>query len=138
MRRDLNIVVGTGKNWKIPIFWPLLLRYASAPILAIIFSFAYPEFHTLRYDPLMITGFIIAHFCLVVMLLGLILPRYYDVFVPPHRRHEGKEETIANQLKIQDIVVARPADDLSNGDDGGEAGLTESSSGKRNSKDEKP
>jgi len=43
LRRDLNVIVGTGKNWKIPVFWGPLLRYISAPILAIVFSFSYPE-----------------------------------------------------------------------------------------------
>ncbi|KAL4896134.1 hypothetical protein BDV59DRAFT_172131, partial [Aspergillus ambiguus] len=105
LRRDLNAVVGGGKNWKIPRFWPVLLRYASAPILAIIFSFAYPEFHTLRYDPLMITGFILAHLCLLAILLGLVMPRYYDVFIPPDRRAEGSEETIVNESKEVEVTV---------------------------------
>ncbi|OJD13667.1 hypothetical protein AJ78_05903 [Emergomyces pasteurianus Ep9510] len=103
LRRDLNLVVSGRKgNWRIPRFWPLLLRYVSAPILAIIFSFAYPEFHTLRYDPLMIAGFILAHLCLFAILLGFVIPRYYNVFIPPHRRAEGTEETVANEPKIRD------------------------------------
>lgn len=99
LRRDLNDVVGGNGNWNIPPFWPPLLRYASAPILAIVFSFAYPEFYSLRYDPMMIAGFILAHFCLLLILLGVILPRYYNIFVPRHRRAEGTEETIPQQPK---------------------------------------
>lgn len=129
MRRDLNVIVGGNGNWNIPRFWPLLLRYISAPILAIIFSFAYPEFHTLRYDPLMIVGFIVAHICLLVILLGFVMPRYYSVFIPPSRQGEGTEETIANEPKGQDVVVA--ATDLSIDGDGGETGLAESSSGRK-------
>ncbi|KAF9890226.1 hypothetical protein FE257_006138 [Aspergillus nanangensis] len=105
LRRDLNAVVGGGSNWNIPRFWPILLRYVSAPILAIIFSFAYPEFHTLRYDPLMITGFILSHICLLFILIGFVFPRYYDVFIPPTRRSEGSEETIVNESKEQDVIV---------------------------------
>lgn len=107
LRRDLNAVVGGGKNWNIPRFWPVLLRYVSAPILAIIFSFAYPEFHTLRYDPLMITGFILTHLCLLGILLGLVMPRYYDVFIPPSRRNDGGEETIVNEAKEEEVVAER-------------------------------
>ncbi|KAJ5984716.1 Sodium:neurotransmitter symporter [Penicillium waksmanii] len=99
LRRDLNDVVGGNGNWNIPRLWPPLLRYASAPILAIVFSFAYPEFYTLRYDPMMIAGFILAHLCLLLILLGVILPRYYNIFVPRHRRAEGTEETIPQQSK---------------------------------------
>ncbi|KAK5077864.1 hypothetical protein LTR64_003735 [Lithohypha guttulata] len=96
LRRDLNLIVGTGKNWTIPSFWPLLMRYISAPILAIIFSFAYPSFYLLRYDPLHILGFTLAHVCLLVIGLGVILPRWFDVFLPPHRLNDGKVDTIPN------------------------------------------
>ncbi|RVX73485.1 hypothetical protein B0A52_03127 [Exophiala mesophila] len=110
LRRDLNTIVGTGRNWKIPLFWPLLLRYVSGPVLAIIFSFAFPEFHTLRYDPLMITGFIVSMICLVLIILGFVMPRYYNFFIPPHRRGEGSEPTIAMEPKME--VEARRVGDV--------------------------
>lgn len=72
------------------------MRYISAPILAIVYSFAYPSFYQLRYDPLHIAGFTLAHFVLVIIALGFIVPRWYAVFVPPSRRDEGKEKTTAN------------------------------------------
>ncbi|KAL1954029.1 hypothetical protein VTO42DRAFT_1807 [Malbranchea cinnamomea] len=129
LRRDLNfLIVGCipgSKNWNIPSFGPVLLRYISAPILAIIFSFAYPEFHTLRYDPLMITGFILTHICLLIVLLGFVMPRYYNVFIPPSRRHEGTEKTVANEVKGEQDTLTRTLDVES---DGGEAGLEELSS----------
>lgn len=93
LRRDLNLIVGVGKNWKIPHFWPFLIRYVSAPILAIIYSFAYPGFYLLRDDPLHIFGFSLAHLVLIVIGLGLVLPRWFDVFIPPHRRGDGKRMT---------------------------------------------
>lgn len=99
LRRDLNVIVGAGRNWKIPVFWPVLLRYISAPILAIIFGFAYPAFYQLRYDPLHIVGFTLAHFALVIITLGFILPRWYNVFIPLHRREDGNQPTVANVTK---------------------------------------
>ncbi|KAM5379678.1 hypothetical protein ACJZ2D_003872 [Fusarium nematophilum] len=48
LRRDLNVVIATGKNWGIPVFWGVILRYVSAPILAIVVSFAYPAFYLKR------------------------------------------------------------------------------------------
>ncbi|KAF2018521.1 SNF-domain-containing protein [Aaosphaeria arxii CBS 175.79] len=107
LRRDLNIIVGQGRNWKIPIFLPLLLRYVSGPVLAIIFSFAFPEFHQNRYSPMMIAGFILANLGLVLIVLGFVMPRYYDIFIPPHRRSEGTEPTIANEPKGE--IEARAA-----------------------------
>ncbi|OAL29775.1 hypothetical protein AYO20_09067 [Fonsecaea nubica] len=109
LRRDLNVIVGHGKNWNIPAAFPILLRYVSGPILAIVFSFAYPEFHTLRYDPLMISGFILAHLCMLAILLGLFFPRWYDALIPMHRRQEGTEPTVVNEVKGE--VVARAIND---------------------------
>jgi solute carrier family 6 GABA transporter-like protein 1 len=97
--------VGGNGNWNIPRFWPILLRYISAPILAIVFSFAYPEFYTLRYDPMMISGFILAHICLLLILLGVVFPRYYNVFIPSHRRCEGTEATTPNKRKELNSVL---------------------------------
>lgn len=51
---------------------PVLLRYVSGPVLAIIFSFAFPEFHSLRYDPMMITGFILSILGMVGVLLSTL------------------------------------------------------------------
>ncbi|KAH9883498.1 putative sodium/chloride dependent neurotransmitter transporter [Xylariomycetidae sp. FL2044] len=125
LRRDLNVIVGGGKNWKIPTFLPVLLRYVSGPILAIIFSFAYPDFYTERYDPLAITGFILAHIGMLAILLGFIMPRYYDVFIPPKRQNEGRDVTIVNVTKgvvYSDHVMA------GSDHDGGESGLVGSES----------
>ena len=82
-------------------------------MLAIIFSFAYPEFHTLRYDPMYITGFILANLTMVVIILGFTIPRYYDAFIPYERRGEGTEPMYAMETKgevagasVSDVVRA--------------------------------
>ncbi|KAF2868913.1 hypothetical protein BDV95DRAFT_498886 [Massariosphaeria phaeospora] len=122
LRRDLNLIVGGGRNWNIPSFLPVLLRYISGPVLCIIFSFAYPEFHTLRYDPMMIAGFILSHICLVLIVLGFITPRFYDSLVPPHRRGEGTEATVPNVIKGEIEAAAVGGKDFCL--DSGEAGLS--------------
>ena len=109
LRRDLNLIVGTGRNWKIPPFLPVLLRYVSGTVLAIIFSFSFPRFHAARYDPMMIAGFILAWIGIIAMILGFVLPRYYDALIPLHRRGDGTEPTVANELKGE--VIARAVED---------------------------
>jgi solute carrier family 6 (neurotransmitter transporter, GABA) member 1 len=64
----------------------------------------------------MILGFTVAHIGMCLICLGFIMPRYYDVFVPPHRRGEGTEETVPLEPKGQ--TYARPVPDES-----GESGL---------------
>lgn len=51
----------------------------------------------------MIAGFILAHFCLLLILLGVILPRYYNVFIPRNRRSEGTETTIPLQPRPSNL-----------------------------------
>lgn len=62
---------------------------------------------------MMIAGFILAHFCLLLILLGVVFPRYYDIFIPSHRRAEGTEVTTANQPKEQDSESGMPESILS-------------------------
>jgi solute carrier family 6 GABA transporter-like protein 1 len=127
LRRDLNVIVGQGKNWKIPSFLPFLLRYLSGPVLAIIFSFAFPEFHTLRYDPMMITGFILSILTIIVILLGFVMPRYYDAFIPAERRGEGTEPTVATETKGE--LAGKPITDTISAEHGGAGLMRDSSSG---------
>lgn len=86
--QDLMQIVGQGKNWELPPVRPPLLRYLSAPVLAIVYNFAFPEIHSLNYDPMMITGFILSTMILLSMLLGLILLQCYDTLVPDERRND--------------------------------------------------
>ncbi|KAJ4012714.1 hypothetical protein NW752_008433 [Fusarium irregulare] len=87
LRRDLNVVVAGGKRWNIPIFWGFVLRYISAPILAIITSFAFPLFYTKRNDPLHIFAFASAIGVMCIVGFGFVVPRWLDVFVPPEKLH---------------------------------------------------
>lgn len=82
--------MATGKNWSIPFYWGLLVRYCSAPILGIVFSLGYPAFAAVRYDPLQIFGFIIGHLSMLIIAFGLVFPRMMDVFVPFERQGEGE------------------------------------------------
>ncbi|KAF3355064.1 hypothetical protein VDGD_07956 [Verticillium dahliae] len=91
LRRDLNTIVGSGKNWNIPAFWGPLVKYVAAPILAIVYSFSYPAFYAEgRKDPLHIFGFAVAHIVLIIIAAGFIAPRWFNVFIPAHRQNEGK------------------------------------------------
>ncbi|KAL1858107.1 hypothetical protein Daus18300_010108 [Diaporthe australafricana] len=90
LTRDLNLVVATGKNWPIPFYWGALVRYCSAPILAIVFSLGYPAFVAVRFDPLQIFGFVVGQLAMVIIAIGLVFPRMMDPFVPVERRGEGK------------------------------------------------
>lgn len=89
LRRDLNVIVATGKNWKLPVFWAAVLKYISAPILSIVFSFAYPSFSKVKNDPLHIFGFSVAHLVMVIIAAGFVVPRWFDIFIPATRRGEG-------------------------------------------------
>ncbi|KAM6523961.1 hypothetical protein FSOLCH5_004569 [Fusarium solani] len=90
LRRDLNVVIATGKNWSIPIVWPVILRYVSSPILIIVVSFAYPAFAKKSNDPLQIFAFTVAHCVMLLIACGFVVPRWFDVFVPPEKMRLSK------------------------------------------------
>ena len=46
---------------------------------------------------------------MVIVIGGCIVPRYYNIVIPPHRRAEGTEETVAMEPKGE--VVARAVQD---------------------------
>jgi solute carrier family 6 GABA transporter-like protein 1 len=98
-----------GNNWNIPTIWAPVLRYISAPILAIIFSFSYPDFYQSRMDPLQILGFTISHAALIMVGLGYILPAWFDPIVPGHRRLEGDVPTASG---VNNSVVEAQLDDV--------------------------
>lgn len=100
MRRDLNEIVGQGKNWRISVIWAPLIRYVAAPILAIVYSFSYPAFYELRYDPLHILGFGVGHIVLLLIASGFVLPRWYDPLIPPTRRGDGKIDVGPNVTAV--------------------------------------
>jgi solute carrier family 6 GABA transporter-like protein 1 len=90
LRHDLNQIVAQGKNWAIPLFWAPMIRYIAAPILAIVYSFSYSGFYEVRNDPLHILGFAVGHIALIIIFAGFMLPRWFNVMIPPERRNDGK------------------------------------------------
>lgn len=53
------------------------------------YSFSYPDFYSKRQDPIYIYGFALAHFALLSVGLGLVVPSWFDSLIPPQRRNEG-------------------------------------------------
>jgi len=98
-----------GNNWNIPVIWAPTLRYISAPILVIVFSFSYPDFYQSRMDPLHILGFTISHVALIMVGVGYILPAWFDPIVPEHRKLEGDMPTAPG---VNNSVVEAQMDDL--------------------------
>lgn len=105
---------------KIPPFWSPIVRYIAAPALAIVYSFSYPAFHLLRNDPFHVMGFGVGHIALIFIFAGFIVPKWFDVFIPPSRRGEGKVEWGANVAADTDAMERNAkmeqAHKLNNGD----------------------
>jgi solute carrier family 6 GABA transporter-like protein 1 len=89
LTRDLNVIIGVGKNWNIPIVWAPCLKYISGPILAIVLSFSFASFPEKMADPIMIYGFSIMHLVYPIMIIGFILPGWYGFLVQPDKRDKG-------------------------------------------------
>lgn len=111
LRRDLNGTVAHGNNWQIPFFWGPVLRYISAPILGIVCSFSYPNFYKeYRMDPLHVFGFAVAHICMLFVVLGFIVPRAFDIFIPVSRRpaknsYVGPQQSVITNGLVQEAIT---------------------------------
>ena len=116
LRRDLNVIVGTGKNWKIPSWWPFVLRYVNGPLLCIVYSFSYPNFNDpgKNRNPVHIFGFFVAHLTIMLVALGFIVPRWFNIVVPRERREDG------NKLFAPNVTLG--LDGVDSGSDSMEAG----------------
>ncbi|KAF6824044.1 creatine transporter [Colletotrichum musicola] len=90
LRRDLNASICTSGQWKIPAIWGFVLKYNTAPIVSIIFSFAYPNFYAAgRMDPLYIASFAFMHIVIFSSLVGLVMPRWFNVLIPEKKVTEA-------------------------------------------------
>ncbi|KAG9381094.1 solute carrier family 6 protein [Pyrenophora tritici-repentis] len=82
------------------------MKYISGPILAIVLSFAYPKFtKTHMYDPIMIYGFSITHLVVPTIVLGILMPPWFNWIIPSEKIALGEKpvapmETIDNSNEI--------------------------------------
>lgn len=95
----------------------------SAPILSIVYGFSYGAFYELRYDPLHILGFIAGHVALLLIFAGLLLPRWFDVFIPPQRRAEGNIDNGAFAPAMEELVADDDAESARKVDSGNNSDL---------------
>ena len=109
LTRDLNVVIAVGNSWAIPIFWAPIVRFISAPILAIIVAFNYPQFYELRHDPLHIFGFANAHIAMFLVVAGLVVPSWFSVIVPPSRKVDNVPATVPGVATDPSIVIGAVA-----------------------------
>lgn len=77
----------------------------------------------------MILGFIVSHLGLLIILGGFIMPRYYAVFIPPHRQSEGTETTITYETKHIESTLASDEDDMASKAEAGNSNQPKADSG---------
>jgi len=54
-----------------------------------LFSMAYPRFYGERTDPLHIVGFAFMHLVIILSFVGLMMPKWFNIFVPRNRINDG-------------------------------------------------
>lgn len=92
LTRDLNVVIGVGKNWSIPVYWAVVMKYISAPILMIVLSFAYPKFRdNHKFDPIYTYGFSMMHLVFPMIIIGLIFPSWFNWIIPAAKIPAGEK-----------------------------------------------
>lgn len=103
--RDLNSVIGQGKNWRLPVFWAPLLRWLAAPVLIYILGFSYSEFKAKWRDPLHIFAFALSHVGVTIVVLGFISPDAFAFLIPKTERDADQRQyavQAAENLPVED------------------------------------
>ncbi len=114
LAQDLNQIVAQDKNWSLPPFWAPLLRWFASPILFTILSLGYSEFVKKKMnDPLHIFAFIIAHFFVALLVIGIILPNSLTIWIRDHDRDADKEQYVESTgVPIPCERIAPPTKDV--------------------------
>lgn len=85
------------------------MRFVSAPVLAIIVAFNYPQFYELRHDPLHIFGFANAHIAMFLVVAGLVVPSWFAVIVPPDRKINNAPAPVPGVTADPSLVIGAVA-----------------------------
>lgn len=88
---DLNAIVAGEKNWGLPVMWAPVLRWVAAPTLITILSISYADFPKYARDPLHVFAFIFAHFFVLVVIVGIIVPQSLSIWIS--EEHKGSHMT---------------------------------------------
>ncbi|KAF1831275.1 solute carrier family 6 protein [Decorospora gaudefroyi] len=123
LTRDMNVVIGVGKNWNIPWFWAPIMKYISGPILAIVLSFAYPKFiETHMFDPIFIYGFSIVHLVYPTIILAALIPSWFNWIIPSEKIALGSKPVVPMETIDNTNEITRAAsEEQSYGYDGDQA-----------------
>lgn len=110
LRRDLNCAIMTGNNWRLHWFWPVCLKYVTAPAVGLVFTFAYPKFLSRAEDqflfeqPPFLYSFILMHIVIVFILGFFVAPSFANFLIPAVRRGDGKFDVMP-QVTIGETPV---------------------------------
>lgn len=94
LKRDLNRIIVSGNNWRLHWFWPICLKYITAPAVGLVFTFAYPKFlnttDRMFENPPYLYSFILMHLVVIFIIVLFIFPRFFNFLIPETRREDGK------------------------------------------------
>lgn len=100
----------TGKNWRLHWFWPVCLKYITAPAVGMVYTFVYPKFmdpeNGFMTNPIYIYGFALMHLPLVFIISNAMFPKFFNFLIPAIRREDGKYDvepmvTIGQTLMVR-------------------------------------
>lgn len=85
LTRDLNAVIAQGNNWSLPMFWAPVMRWITAPVLAVILAIGYQDYTVgkeYHKDPLHVFSFILSHVGVAFIIVGFFWPNTFAWWSP--------------------------------------------------------
>ena len=102
LRRDLNRAIVKPGNWRLPFYYPVILKYVTSPAVGLVFTFAYPKFVKNKHsqDPPYFYAFVIMHCVMIAIVVLFVFPRWGNFLVPATRVPQGRHDEVQPQVTI--------------------------------------
>ena len=92
LRKDLNSTIATGGRWEIPIVWSFIMKFITGPITFLLIGFSLTEVNQIFDNVTNLVGFLSGVCIVLFAVFGIIVPRFFDIFLPPGEKHVWKQQ----------------------------------------------
>ena len=92
LRKDLNATIATEGRWEIPLVWSFVMKFVTGPITFFLVVFSLTDINKIFDDATNLVGFL-SGLCIVLFaVFGLVVPRFFDIFLPPGEKNKWKAQ----------------------------------------------
>ena len=92
LRKDLNAAISTNGRWEIPLVWSFVMKFVTGPITFLLVVFSLTEINQIFDNVANFVGFLSGICIILFAVFGVIIPRFFDIFLPPGEKNQWKRQ----------------------------------------------